>query len=381
MVFLLLSACNKKDAPRSGFVSYWSVQPSLVYDSCHLIGILTGRSLYTKYYSQVYRDWSWNLPAEVQHALAQIDQVVGPQWPPGPRLSMLLANFPPVDSLREMVRLLQDDERMHARIMASDYASAKNWQQWQGLKPHVITVLEYLRANHFENYWRSKFLPELLARIPAVKQELQAYDVVGDVERFLGAGFRASQDTLEIYYLALGQPHEVRLRRQARLMNAQLPHRPVVRNFYREMLHPHCDRLVDSVLAAEFTQLFQDDFLQRSAQEYSRGMPMDFNSFCKKELVQAAEWWLAGRRQLLSPAHGAGLNLSPEAVRNHLKDQNPARHSLAVAIYSYLEAGLKPERISYADFVRDLFASGKLRAGKIAGRYQEFFRGADLAQQ
>jgi hypothetical protein len=381
IALLYLSGCNKEEASRAGgFVSHWSVKPSLVYDSCHLIGILTGRPLYSKYYPQVYRDWSWNLPAHVRNAITQIDLTVGPGWPPGPRLSMLLANFPPADSLAEILSLLRDDEHMRARLMASDYRNERNWQQWLALKPNVTTVLDYLRTNQFENYWRSKFLPELLAKIPSMKQELQAYDVVGDVERFLG-GVRFERDTLELHLLSLGQPHEVRLRRQTRIVDAQLPLRPVVRNFYREMLHPYCDQIVDSLLAPEFAQLPGDDFLQACLQKFDfYGTPLDFNTFCRKELVFAAELWLAGRRQLLDSPQNAGIDHSGLTIRSYFRDQGNDAHGLAVVIYSYLEAGLKPDRISYADFVKDLFASGKLRAGKIAGRYHEFFSSPGLAQ-
>ncbi len=379
---IVLEGCQKKTAARrGGFVSQWSVQPSLVYDSCHLIGILTGRPLYSKYYPQVYRDWSWNLPVEVRGAMTQIDWLIGPNWPPGPRLSMLLANFAPADSLGDIIRMMQDDQPMRTRLMASDYGNEKNWQQWQALKPHVTSVLGYLRANQFEGYWRSKFLPELLAQIPAAKQELQAYDVIGDVERFLG-DFRAERDTLEVYLVSLGQPHEVRLHRQARIANARQELRPVVRNFYREMLHPYCDLLVDSLLAEEFAQLPGDDFMQACLQKVAfYGAPLDFNSFCKKELVLAAELWLAARRQLLVSPQNTGIDHSANAIRSYLREQDQGAHGLAAVIYSYLEAGLKPERISYGDFVKDLFASGKLRAGKIAGRYHDFLSAPGLAQQ
>jgi len=280
-----------------------------------------------------------------------------------------------------MLSHLRNEQSLRARLLASDYGSEKNWQQWLALSPHVITVLEYLRANQFENYWRSKFLPELLAKIPAAQQELQAYDVVGDVQRFLQAKTSGS-DTLTLYWLALGHPHEVRLRPQARVASAQLELRPVVRNFYREMLHPYCDQLVDSVLSAEFGQLSGDDFLQACVQKLAfYGAPQDFKTFCQKEVVLAAELWLAARRQLLGPAQSFSVDHAAAAIRSQLREQDDGAHGLAVAIYSYLDAGLKPERISYADFVRDLFASGKLRAGKIASRYHEFFNTPGLAQQ
>ena len=377
-----LLGCHSQESRRSSsFITKWSVQPSLVYDTCHLIGILTGRQIYSKYYSQVYRDWSWNLPPPVRGALAQIDQILGPNLPPGPRLSMLLANTPPAGSLAEMMGFVRDDARVRAQLMASDYGTEQNWRQWLALKAPLLAVLEYLQANQFEDYWRNKFLPELIAKSTVMKQELQAYDVAGDIERFLG-DYRCASDTLELYVLFLGAPHELRLRRQARATDVQLPLSPVIRNFYREMLHPYCDGLVDSLLAPEFAQLPADDFLQACVQKLAfNGVPLDFSSFSKKELVLAAEVWLAARRQLLAQSSRPLIELGGQAIREYLRQQNAGAHGLGVTIYSYLEAGLKPERITYADFVKDLFASGKLRAGKIASRYHDFFNMPGLAQE
>jgi hypothetical protein len=50
-------------------------------------------------------------------------------------------------------------------------------------------------------------------------------------------------------------------------------------------------------------------------------------------------------------------------------------------IYSYLEAGLKLDRMSYAAFLKELFASGRLQPGKIEMRYRDFMQDKNLASR
>ena len=369
----LMIGCKKKEAERSkGFVTSWSVQPSLKYDACNLIGILTSRPFYQKYHLEIHREWSWNLPAPVKTALAEIDRIIGPDWPPGPRLAMLMSAVTADDSLEQIFAAIQDGSQIRERLMASDYGTTKNWQQWVELKPHVEVVLRYLSAQDFEGYWRTNLLPEVTAKIPALKQELQAYDVVGDLERFLG-DYRFDRETLTLYVLSLAQPHELRLDSQRRYTSLKHPLRPTVRSFYHEMLHPYCDRLVDSLLAADFKALQQDTLLQQSLQLVAtNGQPNDFEALFSKDLVMAAELWVGERRQLISGQYHDDNQGTAEAVRSFLKTKDGGAHVLAAVIYSYLESGLKLERISYYVFIKDLFASGRLQPGKIASRYESF---------
>ncbi len=368
--------CNQQEQLKArSFRTSWVVKPSLKFEICNLIGILTGREIYQQHHPQIYREWRANLPANVTAALEAIDQNIGPNWPPGPRLSLLLSNLSTADSLSLFLTALQDDEKVQTGLSGSDYHSPRNWKQWLELKPHVQTVLKYLESTHFESYWRSRMLPELTSKIASLKQELQAYDVVGDIERFLG-DYEFRSDTLTVYVLALAQPHELRLTSQSRYTDVRLPMRPVIRGFYQEMLHPYCDRLVDSLFAAEFAALQSDTFLQECQGKSAGNVgAMSFAEFLKKNVVLAAELWLAQRRQLIA-LQNAGQNYEAGiVVRSYLEQKDGGAHALAAVIYSYLESGLKIERVSYASFMKDLFATGRLKPGKIGPRYREFMSG------
>ncbi len=382
-VILLLAlsigySCKKAEDQR-GFHTVWVLKSSLKFETSNVIGILIGRAAELRAHPEIHRAWHANLPSEVEVALKTIDRLVGPNWPPGPRLSLLWANLPEVDSLGALLTMVRDDETMRPALMASDYGSTRNWQQWLELKPHVEVAVKYLATTQFDHYWRARLLPSVVSKIAPMKQELQAYDVVGDVQRFL-RDYTFARDTLAIYVLALARPHELRLNSQSRYTDVQFPVRPLVRSFYQEMLHPYCDALVDSVFAAEFAALQSDALLQEAwRNSTSTGTAISFTEFLKKEIVLAATLWLAERRQLLSVAEGGQTFEAGVVVRNYLRQKNGSAHALAGVIYSYLESGLKIERVSYGAFMKDLFGTGRLQPGKIAPRYEEFIH-ANLSQ-
>lgn len=366
---LLSTGCGTKDSatiPTPATV--WSVQPSMKYDVCHLIGILAGRPLYLQFYPGIYQQWGSKLPAPVKAALGQIDKILGPEWPPGPRLSLLMSFVPADGSLSAILRALDRNKEIYDRLMQSDYASQNNWKQWVDLKPHVQVVLQHLQTSGFENYWREQLWPSISARIEQARQELQPYDVVGDLKRFL-VDFE-SRDTLQVFFLALAHPHELRLSSYQRATDIRNPLREMVRSFYEQMAHPYCDRLVDSLFAADFAALQADSFLIKAQRLHAGGHGM--SNYFRKELVVAVELWLAGRRQLLPVGTNLANAGTDEAARQYLRITDNGAHVLAAVIYSYLESGLKVERLTYADFVRDLFASGRLRAGRIESRYTDF---------
>ncbi|MEK7726922.1 MAG: hypothetical protein AAB354_00850 [candidate division KSB1 bacterium] len=368
----VLSCNQQEEAQERSFRTSWLVKPALKFEVCNLIGILLGREPERSSHPQIYREWQVNLPGNVKSALVAIDQIIGPNWPAGPRLSLFWANLVVADSLAPLLAVLQNEPALRAALLASDYGSSRNWTQWLQLRPHVEIVVQYLISSNFENYWRSRMLPELTSKMTTLKQELQAYDVVGDIERFLRDGELRS-DTVTIYILALAQPHELRLTSQSRYTDMRLSVRPVVRNFYQEMLHPYCDRMVDSTFVKEFSALQRDPFLQECWRRVLRhGGSNNFVEFIKKEVVLAATLWLAERRQLVS-ASTSGQNYEAGAVvRNYLREKDEGAHALAAIIYSYLESGLKIERVPFSGFIKDLFATGRLQPGRIAMRYEEF---------
>jgi hypothetical protein len=293
-------------------------------------------------------------------------------------LCVLLSAVAADDSIAAIINAMNDDAAVRQRLMASDFASERAWQQWQLLKPFLQTVFAHLQKEQFEAYWRNQLYPKISAKLPRIQQELQSYDVIGDLERFLVDW--QSSDSLKVYALWLMQPHAIRLTGQQYLTDANYPMHVIVKSAYHELLHPYGERLVDSVLTKEFEGLKADAFLQRKLTSSDPALGYrNFMAYCREEMVLAADLWVAERRRVISQLMGVNGNASEAAVRQYLEKHEGGVHVLAAVVYSYLEAGLKLDRMSYATFVKELFASGRLQPGKLELRYQDFMRNDKLA--
>jgi len=370
-VVMLLNSCKTAEPPVPQFSTQWTVKTSFKYDLCHFIGILTGREIYKKYYGAVQAEWMRKLPKPIAAAVKKIDENIGPAQPPGPRLCVLLSVVAAEDSIAAILAAMQEEQAVRERLMKSEFASEKNWQQWQALKPYLIAVLEFLKREQFDRYWRNNFYPKIAAKLPRIQQELQSYDVVGDLERFLVEW--KPLNNLEVYTLWFLQPHAIRLTGQCYLTDANYPMHVTVKSAYHELLHPYGERLVDSVLIKQFAALQADPFLQQKLASADPALGYkNFMAYCREEVVLAADLFVAEHRRVISQLTGVNGRDSNEAVRLYLERHEGGVHVLAGVIYSYLEAGLKLERMSYQTFLKELFASGRLQPGKLAARYQDF---------
>ncbi|MDZ7292264.1 MAG: cytochrome P450 [candidate division KSB1 bacterium] len=371
-----LNCSGDKKNGKAPFATRWIVKTSFKYDLCCFVGILTGRELYKKYYGDLQAEWSRKLPAPVSAAIKKIDAIVGPNQPPGPRLCVLLSAVAGDDSLAAIMQAMTDDAAVRRQLMASDFASTKNWQQWQMLKPFVRIVFEYLQKEQFELYWHKNLYPKINGKLPGIQKELQSYDVIGDLKRFL-VDWQAG-DSLEVYALWLLQPHAIRLTGQRYLTDANYPMHVTVKSAHHELLHPYCERMVDSVLTTQFASLQADPFLQQKLAQSDPGLGYrNFMKYCSEEVVLAADLWVSERRRVISQLMGASGNDSEAVVRKYFENYEGGVHVLAAVIYSYLEAGLKSEGMSYTMFIRELFTSGRLQPGKIEPEYLNFYRTAE----
>jgi hypothetical protein len=381
VLMVLLNSCSEKNktaAPH--FKTQWTVKTFFKYELGNFIGILTGRELYQKYYGDLQTEWNGKMPPPVKQALKQIDAIIGPQQPPGPRLCVLFSAVVAADSLAAIRAALDDDQTARRRLMASDFASEKSWQQWQMLKPHLRIVLEFLQKERFDTYWYKTLYPKVAARLPRLQQELQSYDVAGDIERFLLEG--AVSDSLTVVAAWLLHPHAIRLTPQSYLTDVNYPMHVTVKSAYHELLHPAGERLVDSVFVKQFESLRTDPFLQQKLAQADPGLGyQNFMVYCREEVVLAADLLVSERRRVISQFMGANGAGSTGAVRAYLERHEGGVHVLAAVIYSYLEAGLKLDRMSYATFLKELFASGRLQPGKIEARYRDFMQDKNLASR
>jgi len=375
IVLWFAGACRREENQEPlRFITRWEVKPSFKYDLCSFAGIMTGREFYTRYYPEMYAEWKKRLTPAAAFALKKIDEIIGPETPPGPRLCLIFSAMADNDdSLSAIFRSLDRHDALPRASSNSAHGHRLDLQQWQALKPHLRLFLEFAQKENFESYWRQNLFPAINRQAPYLYQELQAFDVIGDLERFLvDWNF---PDTIRVHVVRLLQPHALRLSGQRYVTDGSYPIHVTVRSAYHELVHPYAERLVDSLLAAPFKRLEDDSFLQLTMARLNRNTGYkNFRPFFHEEVAVAAEAWVAERRRMISQiTHTSSSERDPQrAIRRYLAEQDEGMHVLAAVIYSYLAEGMKDDGQSYADFLRRLFDGGRLAPGKIEERYNKF---------
>lgn len=372
---ILFCACSRKEEkPAFSFVTRWEVKPSFKYDLGSFIGIMTGREFYTRYYPELYAEWKKRLTPPATLALRKINEIIGEETPPGPQLCLFFSMFTDgPDSLAAILRLVEETNALPNASRTSAHGDTINFQQWQALKPHLRIVLEFLQKQNFQAYWETRLLPAISKQLPYKRQELQAFDVIGDLERFLvDMNF---PDTVTVYVVRLVQPHALRLSGQRYVAETNYPIHVTVKSAYHEIVHQYSDRVVDTVLPSHFKRLEDDSFLQLTVARLDQNNAYkNFRAFFHEEVTIAAELWLAERRRMISQIMRV-QNADPlDPVRRYLAEQDDGRHVLAAVIYSFLAEGMKKENQSYAEFLKALFTGGRIASGKIEERYNKFMK-------
>jgi len=373
IALIVLASCSRKEEkPTFSFVTRWEVKPSFKYDLACFIGIMTGREFYTRYYPEVYAEWKKRLTPPATLSLKKINEIIGEETPPGPQLCLFFSTIPDsADSLAAVLRFVEETNGLPESSMTSAHGDTINEQQWQALKPHLRIVLEFLQKQKFRAYWENRLLPVINKQIPYTRQELQAFDVIGDLERFLvDANF---PDTVTVYLVRLIQPHALRLSGQRYVAETNYPIHVTVKSAYHEIVHQYGDRVVDTLLTSHFKRLEEESFLQLTVARLDQNNAYkNFRAFFHEEVTIAAELWLAERRRMISQIVRVQNTDPLDPVRRYLAEQDDGRHVLAAVIYSFLAEGMKKEDQSYAEFLRALFTGGRIASGKIEERYNKF---------
>jgi len=375
IALMILAGCSRKEEkPTFSFVTHWEVKPSFKYDLACFIGIMTGRDFYTRYYPELYAEWKKRLTPPANLALKKINEIIGDETPLGPQLCLFFSTIPDsADSLAAILRFVEETNGLSNASKVSAHGDAINDHQWQALKLHLRIFLEFLQKQKFQAYWETRLLPLINKQIPYTRQELQAFDVIGDLERFLvDANF---PDTVTVYVIRLIQPHALRLSGQRYVAETNYPIHVTVKSAYHEIVHQYGDRVVDTLLTSHFKRLEDDSFLQLTVARIDQNNAYkNFRAFFHEEVTIAAELWLAERRRMISQIMRVQSADPADPVRRYLVEQDDGRHVLAAVIYSLLAEEMKKENQSYAEFLRALFTGGRIASGKIEERYNKFMK-------
>ena len=340
----------------------WEVLPSLKFDALCFLNALSGDPFYLNYYGEEYERFEPLLTPAAKDALAELKRVIKDDG--GGIISAKLALYFSATSdstLEDLARTTADPAEMRRALQDTPYYSEDGWSQFEEVRPALATVLDWLEAVGFEDYWRDEIRPIADDRIVEVRGELARYDALPEVERILG--FALPSNRITVYMLYFNEPHGIRVTGTRFITAVTWPIRITVNVAIHEMLHPPYRLEAHPELRAALATLQQDTFLMARVENHDPSFGYNsFWGFVEEDIVQALD-------QLLSERFG----VAPDP-RQNWRESDDGMHVLAVAVYVIM----RDERFldaaeALTDFLIRQVRDGRLRPGRIRPLYEEFY--------
>jgi hypothetical protein len=340
----------------------WHIQASFKYDTLCFLGLLTGDPFYVNYYKNEYAKFEPQLTPPTRAALANLKRKIKDEN--GNIISGFLTLYFSAtndQTLDDMLRTVQDSERMKRNLKKSPYYNEAGWRLYESVRPDLRTVFVFLKSIKFEDYWQREILPLVAHKIAEVEKDLPKYNVIAGDERLLG--FRLPSNKLTVFMLYYSVPHGIRITGMRFITDADYPFKILIRNAVHEPMHPPFDLAYDPGLKKALEVLQADTFLMDKINNHNSSFGYNsFAGFVEEDCVQALE-------QLINEK----LKVEVEA-RRRWKENDDGMHVLAVALYSLMKhENYDGGKENFREFLLRMIGSGKLAAGTIKPLYDAFY--------
>src|SRR2546426_2402778 len=188
----------------------WQVSPSFTFDVLCLLNVLTGDPFYVPYYKQEYARLSALLTPRARAALADLKRKLKDENK-NIVSAFLCLYFSATDAqtLDDLLETLEHSERMKNTLKTTVYFDERGWRLYESVRGDLRTIFRFLREIGFADYWKQTVLPKIQPKITAVSRDLASYNVVTEIETYLG--FVLPSDTVTVYVLYYAQPHGIRV--------------------------------------------------------------------------------------------------------------------------------------------------------------------------
>src|ERR1700674_2968438 len=144
----------------------WRIQASFKYDTLCFLGLLTGDPFYVNYYKNEYAKFEPQLTTTTSAALANLKRKIKDEN--GNIISGFLTLYFSAtndQTLDDMLRTVQDSERMKRNLKKSPYYNEAGWRLYESVRPDLRTVFVFLKSIKFEDYWQREILPLVAHKI------------------------------------------------------------------------------------------------------------------------------------------------------------------------------------------------------------------------
>ncbi len=343
----------------------WSVEPSLAYDALNFFNALTGDPFYLAFYQAEYDRFHGQATPEVERAIATIDAARQQyQFIVGAALSSVFAPGNP-ETIDDLLALAADPQPLQQALLQSGLGSTEEieatWPLFESLLPSITTILDFLKAAGFEEYWRAEVLPAEQALAEQLQGQLAAYDVVPAVETLTGRPLPGQR--VEIFLSYFNSPYGARVPGTRFIMETRVTDpAAMARATIHELLHQPFD-----VNSAEFwaaVDTFKSDpFVMQhfETHDVNRGYN-DWQGYIGESCTDVAE-------QLVSEQLGIARPLRERFG----PDEDGGMHVLSPALYVLArEEGFPQNGETFQAFVVRMVQEQKLAPGKLETLKQEF---------
>jgi hypothetical protein len=340
----------------------WKIEPSLKYDACCFLNILTGDEFYLTYYKDEYEKFKPKLTPKVTEALASLKKKIKDDG--GTIISAWLClYFSSVEdsTLADMRQTLNNTTILQTNFSKTTYYNDEGWQLFSSVNGELKTIFDFLIEIKFDEYWKENILPQVNDTINIIQPELPKYDVIKENEHFLG--FKLPSDTITVYMLNYAKPHGIKITGTRFLTNAGWPFKIVVRTAAHEMMHPPYDYNSDADIRHLIEQFRADEFLMDKVTNHNPSFGYNtLEGLFEEDCVQSLD-------QVISEKFGLAKD-----ARLRWKESDDGIHVLSIALYQIMkEQSYNEKGEVFRDFLMRIVSSKLLEPGKIKEYYDRFY--------
>jgi len=340
----------------------WKIESSFKYDALCFLNILTGDPFYLKYYQKEYDKFKPLIIPEAESSLKNIKETLKDKN--GRIVSAYLClYFSAVEdsTINQMLSTLDDTKKLKANFEKTPYHDEESWKLFVSVKGDLKTVLRFLKAINFDDYWKKNILPIVQKKVDEIKPDLPKYDVIKEDEEVLG--FKLPSNEITVYMLYYSQPHGIKITGTRFLTDVAWPFKIVIRTAAHEMMHPPYDINHNKKLFDAIESLRKDDFLMDKVKNHNPSFGYNtLEGLVEEDCVQALDEMINEKFGIAWDAH------------ERWKTNDDGIHVFAVALYQVIkEENYNSEHEVFADFLVRMINSGNLAAGTIKDWHEKFY--------
>jgi len=340
----------------------WKIEPSIKYDACCFLNILTGDEFYLDYYRQDYENYKSRITPDAKTALDSLSKKL--KHDNGKIISAWLClYFSAADdkTLADMIKTVDDPRELKENFSKSQYYDDEDWKIFESVQTELKDIFGFLISSGFEKYWEDSIKTKIDKRINELKPDLPKYDVIRENEKMLG--FKLPSDTIQVYMLYFVMPHGIKITGMRFLTAPQWPFEILVRTAAHEMMHPPYDYKNDAEIRELLKSFEADEFFMDKVKNHNPSFGYNTpEGLFEEDCVQSLD-------QVINESLGVSID-----ARKRWQQSDDGIHVLAVALYQIMkEENYNSGNEVFRDFLLRIFKEGKLTAGMVKDYYNKFY--------